>query len=468
MSLRLRLALFGVGVVALTLVLFGGLLYSLFARGVNTNQDDALRSRAHEAVVALASSSAADLAPRAPLAPADLKNSGEVFVEVLAPDGSLVYSTAQLNGSPPAVPPALLNQAAAARGSFATVTISGGAGLRLYALPFAGGYVVTGQSTRVPQSNLSGIVGFLIISSVPTLLAALAASWLVAGRALRPLKVVAGAAGEIGRTRDFGRRLPAPRSRDEVALLASSFNRMLDELQDAYRGLSTALDAQRRFVADASHELRTPLTTIQGNAGLLAQGPPIAESVQRAAATDIAEESERMSRLVDRLLTLARADSGLRLELAPVDLRSVVADVTRQAAAVHPERTFDVKAVDVEVAGDEDALRQLLWILIDNALRYARSAITVGLEVDSGWARLMVGDDGPGIAVEDRERVFERFYKVDAARTGAVAAATAQGAGLGLSIARWITEQHKGRIIADRSAAGGAGLYVDLPLLRRS
>ncbi len=468
MSLRLRLALFGVGVVALTLVLFGGLLYSLFARGVNTNQDDALRSRAHEAVVALASSSAADLAPRAPLAPADLKNSGEVFVEVLAPDGSLVYSTAQLNGSPPAVPPALLNQAAAARGSFATVTISGGAGLRLYALPFAGGYVVTGQSTRVPQSNLSGIVGFLIISGVPTLLAALAASWLVAGRALRPLKVVAGAAGEIGRTRDFGRRLPAPRSRAEVALLASSFNRMLDELQDAYRGLSTALDAQRRFVADASHELRTPLTTIQGNAGLLAQGPPIAESVQRAAATDIAEESERMSRLVDRLLTLARADSGLRLELAPVDLRSVVADVTRQAAAVHPERTFDVKAVDVEVAGDEDALRQLLWILIDNALRYARSAITVGLEVDSGWARLMVGDDGPGIAVEDRERVFERFYKVDAARTGAVAAAAAQGAGLGLSIARWITEQHKGRIIADRSAAGGAGLYVDLPLLRRS
>ena len=468
MSLRLRLALFGVGVVALTLVLFGGLLYSLFARGVNTNQDDALRSRAHEAVVALASSSAADLAPRAPLAPADLKNSGEVFVEVLAPDGSLVYSTAQLNGSPPAVPPALLNQAAAAQGSFATETIAGGAGLRLYALPFAGGYVVTGQSTRVPQSNLSGIVGFLIISSVPTLLAALAASWLVAGRALRPLKVVAGAAGEIGRTRDFGRRLPAPRSRDEVALLASSFNRMLDELQDAYRGLSTALDAQRRFVADASHELRTPLTTIQGNAGLLAQGPPIAESVQRAAATDIAEESERMSRLVDRLLTLARADSGLRLELAPVDLRSVVADVTRQAAAVHPERTFDVKAVDVEVAGDEDALRQLLWILIDNALRYARSAITVGLEVDSGWARLMVGDDGPGIAVEDRERVFERFYKVDAARTGAVAAATAQGAGLGLSIARWITEQHKGRIIADRSAAGGAGLYVDLPLLRRS
>jgi signal transduction histidine kinase len=461
MSLRLRLALFGVGVVALTLVIFGGLLYSLFARGVNTNQDDALRTRAHEAVAALSASSAVDLGPRAPLAPADLKNSTDIFVEVLAPDGSFVYSTAQLNGAPPAVPPALLSQAAAARGSFVTEAIASGAGLRLYALPFTGGYVVTGQSTRVPQSNLSGIVGFLVISGVPTLLAALAASWLVAGRALKPLKDVAGAADEIGRTRDFGRRLPSHRSRDEVALLSTSFNRMLEQLQDSF-------ESQRRFIADASHELRTPLTTIQGNAGLLAHGPPIAEAVQRAAATDIAEESERMSRLVDRLLTLARADSGLRLELAPVDLSPVVVDVTRQAAAVHPERRFEVKVVDVRVAGDEDALRQLLWILIDNALRYARAAITVDLGVDSGWARLMVGDDGPGIPTGDRERVFERFFKADAARTGAGPATTAHGAGLGLSIARWITEQHGGRIIADRSAAGGAGLYVDLPLLRRS
>src|SRR2546427_318185 len=362
MSLRLRLALFGAAVVAVTLVLFGALLYALFARGVNNNQDDALRSRAHDAMVALASARAEDLTARAPLAPADLKTSTEVFLEVLAPDGSLVYSTAQLNGLPPGVPPALLAKSATTHGSFATA-----AGLRLYAQPFTSGYVVTGQSTRVPQSNLSGIVGFLIISGVPTLIAALAASWLVAGRALKPLKDVAGAA----------------------------------------------------------------------------------------------EESERMGRLVDRMLTLARADSGLRLDLAPVDLRSVVVDVTRQAAAVHPERAFEVDVVDASVAGDQDALRQLLWILLDNALRHSRSTISVGLSVESGWARLVVGDDGPGIAVGERERVFVRFYRSDVARTG-------QGAGLGLAIARWITDQHGGRIIAHQSKAGGAGLYVDLPLLRPS
>jgi len=446
-SLRLRLALFGAAVVAATLVIFGVLLYALLARSVTTNQDDALRARAGEAVASL--KTASNLVPQASVAPANLATSTEVFLEVFDSGWNVIYSTAQLNGSPP-MPSARLRAAALRTGA----TFDTDNGLRYFAVPFNAGYVVTGQSTRVPKSNLSGVVGFLIISGVPTLIAALAASWLVAGRALKPLKDVAGAADEIGRSRDFGRRLPKRKSRDEVALLSTSFNRMLERLQDSF-------ESQRRFVADASHELRTPLTTIQGNAGLLAHGPPIAEPVRRAAAADIAEETERMGRLVDRFLTLAQADSGLRLELAPVDLRRVVVDVGRQAAAVHPDRKFEVEVVDARVAGDEDALRQLLWILVDNASRHARSTISIDLEVDSGWARLMVGDDGPGIAVEERERVFERFYRADRSRSG-------HGAGLGLSIARWITDQHGGRIIADSSRAGGAGLYVDLPLLRPS
>ena len=462
MSLRLRLALFGAAVVALTLVLFGGLLYSLLARGVNTNQDDALRSRAHDAVVALDSQSPSGLAARQSTLPANLHTSTDVFLEVLSRDGSVIYSTAELDGVPPALSPDLLVQADRHNGALSTERDAGrGTQLRLYAVPFADGYVVTGQSTDVPKSSLSGIVGFLIISGIPTLLAALAASWLVAGRALQPLKRVAAAADEIGRTRDFGRRLPDRRSHDEVALLALSFNRMLDQLQDAFRAVSASLDAQRRFVADASHELRTPLTTIQGNAGLLADGPRLAGGVRRAAAVDIAEESARMARLVDRMLTLARADSGLKLELAPVDLRTVVAEVCRQAATVHPAAEITVDAAEATVAGDEDALRQLLWILVDNAARYARTKISVELGTEAGWARLTVGDDGPGIEAEDRERVFERFFRADRSRAG-------PGSGLGLSIARWIAEQHNGRIVAGQNAMGGAAFYVDVPLLRTS
>jgi two-component system, OmpR family, sensor kinase len=447
LSLRLRLALFGAAVVALTVLLFGALLYALLARGVGTNQDDAVRTRAVEAVASLAATN--DLAPRGPVAPADLARSTDVFVEVVSTDGSVIYSTAVAGGAPPLPSAALLAQATRQHGAFATQ-----GGLRLYALPFAGGYVVSGQSKRVPQSSLSGVLGFLIISAVPTLIAALAASWLVAGRALKPLKDVAGAADEIGRTRDFGRRLARRPARDEVALLAASFNRMLDQLQEAF-------ESQRRFVADASHELRTPLTTIQGNAGLLASGPSITDDTRHAAAADIAAESARMARLVDRLLTLARADAGLSLELAPLGLKRVVDEVGRQASAVHAGRNLDSAAEEATVAADEDAIRQLVWILLDNAFRYARSRVGIALRTEDGWARLTVTDDGPGIAPEERERVFERFYRADRSRTG-------QGAGLGLSIARWIADQHHGRILAGASPEGGAAIYVDLPLLRPS
>jgi two-component system, OmpR family, sensor kinase len=461
-SLRLRLALFGAAVVALALVIFGFALYGLVARSVETNQDKDLHARATAAAATLATTPGVELTPRPLIAPVDLRSSTDVFLEVLTTDGSVIYSTGVLNGAPPAITLRLLNDAARTGGSFATQADPvSRTQLRIYAQPFPGGYVVAGQSTRVPQSNLSGIVGFLVISGVPTLLAALIASWLVAGRALKPLKDVAGAADDIGRTRDFGRRLSGTRSRDEVALLAASFNRMLDQLQDAF-------ESQRRFVADASHELRTPLTTIQGNAGLLSQGPAVDDSVRRAAAGDIVAESDRMARLVDRMLTLARADSGLQLVLAPIQLKPLLAGVCRQAASLHPDMTIALDAVDATVAGDEDALRQLLWILIDNASRFARSKITVQLAADGDWARLMVGDDGSGIAVDDRDRVFERFFKSDAARTRSGAAQTDHGAGLGLSIARWITDQHHGRIVAADSPDGGAGLFVDLPFLRPS
>jgi two-component system OmpR family sensor kinase len=457
-SLRLRLALFGAAVVALTLVLFGLLLYGLFARSVGSNQDDALRTRAQQAVSSI---STRGVAARPPVAPADLSSSTEIFVEVLDPAGSTLYTTGLLNGEAPAVPPPVLSDAGAHHGAFTTIGgAKKGAQLRLYVLPISGGYVVAGQSTQVPVSNLSGVVVFLVISAIPTLIAALVASWLVAGRALRPLRLVASTADEIGRTRDFGRRLTVGRSRDEVAVLSANFNRMLEALQDANRGLAAALEAQRRFVADASHELRTPLSTIQGNAGLLALGPDVSDSVRRAAAADIAAESDRMARLTDRLLTLARADSGLDLQLATVELRPLLAEVVRQASTLHPEKSIALEADELSVGGDPDALRQLIWILLDNATRHARTAVAVRLHGDAGWARLVVSDDGAGVPADERERIFERFYKVDAVRSSA---AGQRGAGLGLAIARWITGQHQGRIIAGESPLGGAAFFVDLP-----
>jgi signal transduction histidine kinase len=130
--------------------------------------------------------------------------------------------------------------------------------------------------------------------------------------------------------------------------------------------------------------------------------------------------------------------------------------------------TLSVEAEEVSVAGDPDAIRQLLWNLLDNAARHARSAIAVTLHPERGWARVMVADDGPGIPADERERIFERFYKSDSARANAGDGRRGRGAGLGLAIARWIADQHGGRVIAAEGPAGGAGFFVDIPLLSRS
>ena len=255
-------------------------------------------------------------------------------------------------------------------------------------------------------------------------------------------------------------RLPQREGKDELSQLSQSFNEMLAQLQQAHQQLAAALEAQRRFVADASHELRTPLTTIRGNAGLLAFGPEVTDDVRAAAARDIASESERMSRLVDHLLTLAQADAGQSLELQPVSLRPIVEAVSRQAQVAHPDHhVHDAGVADALVLGDEDALTQLLWILVDNAVKFTRAGgqIEIGLAQQDERARLTVADDGIGIPPADLERIFDRFYRVDPSRSGT-------GAGIGLSIARWIVTQHRGTLTARNNDGPGSTFTVQLPL----
>jgi signal transduction histidine kinase len=167
-----------------------------------------------------------------------------------------------------------------------------------------------------------------------------------------------------------------------------------------------------------------------------------------------------MSRLVHDLLTLARADAGQHLERAPLDLAPLVAEVGRQAQVLYADRDMRLDIAPARVVGNADALRQLQWILLDNAVRFAGPGGSVCLAVTAkdGYAELRVADDGPGISPADRERIFDRFFQADLARAGG-------GAGLGLSIARWIAAEHGGTIAAGTNADGrGAVFIVDLPL----
>lgn len=468
MSIRTRIALFGLAVVTLAVVLFCLLVYGLIAKGIGQDRDKQLATQATAAVDSLSSAAPEDLvAGPSPLsvAPIDAATSIDPFLIVLDARGRPISSTGAVAGKVPVIPDRLRDLADASGSAIGTVSDSGPA-LRVHVRPWnradldRSGYVVAAQSaTRVYLDRL-GVRVFLVIAAIVAVLAAAVAIWIVLGRALRPLRQMATIADEIGRSHDLDRRLPDLGSKDALGGLSASFNGMLDRLAEAHRRLETALAAQQRFTADASHELRTPLTTIRNNAGFLLKHEHAREDDREAALRDIAAESERMSRLVENLLVLARADAGQRLRREPVDLGELAEAVSRQAQAQHPDRQVRFARTPVPaLAGDEDALRQLLWILIDNAVKHTSAGGTVWVTVTQRGpsAQLNVADDGCGIPPGDEQRIFERFFRADAVR------GPGGGAGLGLAIAGWIVHQHGGHIMAANNDRGGATFVAELP-----
>jgi two-component system, OmpR family, sensor kinase len=460
LPIRARIALFGAAVVALTVVIFSSLVYVLVERSLVSQQDEALKARSNDVLRQL--ESPRGFRPSPFTLTFDIAKSSEIFVEITVFNPSQVYSSGKIDGADPILPADLL-QSAPADPTNARAE-NGGPLMRVYVRQLASpsgtaGYLVVGRSLSGIESQLSGLRLFLVAGGLLSLIAALAASWLVAGRALRPLDAMASTAEDIGRTQDLSRRLPENAPDDEVGRLQKSFNQMLRQLEDAYHRLQSALAAQRRFVADASHELRTPLTTIRGNVGLLLKRDDITADDRVAALNDIAGESERMSRMVQDLLTLARADAGYHLDKSPVDLMPIVQEVARQAQILQPSRHIAlVDGVPAPMRGNPDAIKQLLWILVDNAFKHTREDGRIELRLANGdrALRLTVADDGPGVPNEDLERIFERFYQSDAARSG-------EGTGLGLAIARWIAQEHGGRVYAANNPRGGAAFTVEFP-----
>ena len=464
--IRARIALFGAGVVALTVVILSVVVYVLVDRSLHAQQDANLTRRGEMVSRILQTGSG----PRGSFRFAgELKDSSEPMTELFDANGTPIFWTATINSLAPQVPFGLL-ESATVQGATTDVTPKNGPLLRVYvrSVKFpdgtVGAYVLVGQPDFATQTQLQGLRLFLVVGALLSLLAAGAASWWVAGRALRPLDAMASTAEDIGRTQDLSRRLPVSGPDDEVGRLQRSFNQMLRQLEDAYQRLRSALIAQRRFVADASHELRTPLTTIRGNVGLLLKRDDITSEDRVAALNDIAGESERMSRMVQDLLTLARADAGYHLEKESVDLRPIVQDVSRQAQALQPTRRIELlDGQPAIVRGNADAIKQLLWILIDNAFKHTNDDGQIQLKLLAGSrsASLVVSDDGPGIPKEDLDRIFERFYQADPARSG-------EGTGLGLAIARWIAQEHGGRVFAANNPKGGAAFTVELPVEAKS
>ncbi len=269
--------------------------------------------------------------------------------------------------------------------------------------------------------------------------------WWTVGRALRPVEEIRRRVDAISGAR-LDRRVPEPAEPIEMARLARTMNAMLQRLQ-------ASAEEQRRFVADASHELRSPLARMRAELEVDVAHPESADPGATAAST--LAETVGLQRLVDDLLLLARGDAGaLAPEPVLLDLDDVVTGCVRRAAAGATVDATDVRPV--QVRGDRVQLERLVDNLLDNAVRHARSRVTVALgERSDGTAVLVVTDDGPGIAPADRERVFERFTRLDEARSAGVG-----GAGLGLSIARDVAERHGGSLVAEPAAAGARFVLI--------
>jgi len=252
---------------------------------------------------------------------------------------------------------------------------------------------------------------------------------------------------------DTGARLPVPPAEDEIRRLGQTLNEMLDRLE-------TALERERRFVADASHELRTPLGMLRTELELALRHERSSDEL-RAALVSASEETDRLARLAEDLLVLARADRGnLPLRVRALDVDDVLGSVRRRYAprAEDAGRELVVRAPDgLEVDADETRLEQALGNLVDNALRYGTGTIVLRAAAVDGAVELHVVDEGPGLAAEFLPRAFERFSRADEARTGL-------GSGLGLAIVQVIARAHGGDAHVASLPAGGADVWLELPI----
>ncbi len=506
-SLRLRLILWYGSLIAVALGFFALLFLLLTTDAIDQSVDSALRTEARVAMLDIVH----DLSPVPPYWPGQLSlhvvdtyRDPGVVVEVLDTQGRVRYLSA--NGTPLPLSNERVHTALAGQPPVFYNTTVDSQHVRVEVLPIrAPTHGVSGDNKGVPEGNgpVIGVLlvtkslsdvdatllllrALLLLSGVATLAGTLIASWIIAARVLHPLSELVTTARSIAastargtRIGNLSQRVPQPRGRDELAQVVETFNEMLASLE-------SATQTQRRFVADASHELRAPLTTIQGNLAFLQRHldelPP---EEGRTMLADAHEETQRLAKLVEELLLLARADASVETPLAkraadaaiegstrsepPVELDRAMLQLVRQLRrrldAEGSKLKLEIRRIEpVRVRGDEESLRRVTLILLDNAIKYTplrdeegASRVIVSLERANGQAVLRVRDTGIGIDPADLPHIFERFYRADRARSR-------QGTGLGLSIAQTLVERLGGHIIAESTPGKGSTFSIWLPL----
>ena len=459
LSIRTRLALIYTGLLAAALVIFGTGMYLVLRDRLESSFDAGLLANAEHAAGALAQDvdAAGRLRPSDRLVEQFASTGGRVVV--LDADGAQLVDSSPDGSEALSITPADLLAADRHAHAIRELDATGDV-LRLSVEPVSLadgtriGYVAWADSTQPLRDVLATVSSALLVGGSFVIGLALVGGLVLARRALAPVADVTETARAISLSGDFAARVEGGQRGDEVGELAIAFNEMLEALEQNHQAL-------QRFLGNASHQLRTPLTTIRANLDL-AERPGLPEDERQAILADARDEAERMGRLVGDLLSLARAESGARLEFAAVELDAVLVESVRRERQGAPHVRMIVESVEPAVVeGDRDRLRELIGILLDNAARYtpAGGRVAAVLEVRDGRAIVRVTDTGIGLDETDRQRLFERLYRGSRAREMRPA-----GTGLGLAIAHWIVESHAGTIeLADREG-GGTVATVELPV----
>lgn len=464
-SIHFRLPAWYAGLLTLVYVLVAALLVQRVASFLEQNVLDTQARRARQIaatlVVPLAREAPATLAAqvRALYSP----ELSDRFIRITAADGSVLYRSGEPSDHsfvPTDVPPA---PRAITRELRRRQDLPDGRALLIAAVQAGDdpAYLVeVGVSSTSIAALLRQILWLTAMGLPIVLVLAVSGGYLLVKRALAPVERMAGKA-ELITHHNLAERLPVARTGDELERLASSLNRMVSRLDDAFQ-------QSKRFAADASHELRTPLTVLRTELENLARHPqPGPDPYERLGS--LLQPVERLSKTVERLFALSRLDAGeAQTEWIPIDLGELVATTVDQMLLLAADKGIKVTCEAQErvvVTGDRSRLKQIVVNLLDNAIKYTPTGGEIAVSVSSsgGRGRLVISDSGPGIPEAALSRVFDRFFRVDGARSREV-----EGAGLGLSIVKSICAAHGGSVTAENRGKAGLRITVELPLASRT
>ena len=477
-TLRARLTFWYSIILAIFLLVFGLTSYLLFSRAADRRTDADLTELANSYLVTFQdeikdSDSSSGMQSAAQVAMIEHRVRDSAFL-IVDSEGKIVFSSAD-------VPPAsaseasMVTRAVASRGfqrflsealrsdhSIATITRENG-GIRAYAQRFTADQrtwsLVILRSLHPQRELLAQIrLAFAWLIPLSVLLAGIG-GYFLARKSLEPVAAM-GAQAEHISAANLHERLAVKNASDELGRLARTFNDLLDRLNQSF-------ERQRRFISDASHELRTPISILRGEAEVALSQPERSSEEYRESLAVLHQEAQRLATIVEDLFTLTRADAGeYRLARSDFYLDELAADCVRATRALAQAKSIALAVVEapceMPVRADEELLRRMILNLLDNAIKYTPEggSVSVACSVAPDGYDLSVTDSGPGIPAELQSRIFERFFRVDRARSRT---ARDGGAGLGLSIARWIAEAHDGRIDLVRSDATGSVFKAHIP-----